>query len=129
MLGSLRPLRRDWWQRGLHLTHVKLVVVLTLAELIRGADSLLDARICETPGHVLISLLLQEYLFIGIFNHLSAIFMVAQILPHFLKHVSLGYFSRHVGIRRVLVTVGLLAVPVLELIVISEPVEGLSAGV
>lgn len=104
VLRSLRPLRRNRWQRRLHLTHAELVI-LTVAELIRGADALLGAGVGDPPGHVCRPLLLQVHLFIGIFKHLSTIFMVAQILPHFLKHVSLGYFSRHVGIRRVLVTV------------------------
>jgi len=126
VLRSLRPLRRDWWQRRLHLTRV--LSVLGGAELVRPAEALIaiDAGVRDSPvPHVCLPLLLQEHFFVGIFNHLSS-FIVAQILSHFLEHVSLGYFSRDIGIWWILITVGLLALPVLELVVISESVIGLS---
>jgi len=124
VLRSLRPLRRDRWQRRLHLTNV-----LTLAELVRPAGALLGAGVRDSPGHVCLPLRLIKHFFIGIFHHVSTIFIVAQILSHFLEHVSMGILSRHIGIRWVLVTVGLLAVTILVLIVISEPLIGLSTGV
>ena len=126
VLRSLRPLRRDWWQRRLHLTRV--LSVLGGAELVRPAEALIaiDAGVRDSPvPHVRLPLLLQEHFFVGVFNHLSS-FIVAQILSHFLEHVSLGYFSRDIGIWWILITVGLLALPVLELVVISESVIGLS---